>query len=134
MTDSEIIKQKYGRPTEYTLAVVDIAYDYIETYNTKYGNQIPSVEGLAKAINRARSTIYKWVSEDDKVFSDILEQLMSAQKQALIDNGLSNTFNSTITKLILTKHGLSDKVETEHSGTMHINRIERVIVDPDSAN
>ena len=41
---------------------------------------------------------------------------MKKQEKDLINKGLTGDFNSTITKLILTKHGYSDKQDIDHSG------------------
>lgn len=103
------------RPTEYSKELEIKAREYIESFESN-SDSIPSVVGLCKVINRARSTVYKWADEDDKKFSDILSELKEAQELALLNKGLSGEFNSTITKLILTKHGYSDKQETELSG------------------
>jgi hypothetical protein len=40
---------------------------------------------------------------------------LAAQASQPIQNGLVNNYNSTITKLMLTKHGYSDKQEIDHS-------------------
>src|SRR5262249_28803941 len=79
-------------------------------------------EGLAVALGIARSTVYLWADKHPE-FSDILELLLSQQAAQLIQNGLSGRYNSTITKLMLTKHGYSDKQEVEHKG-------ERIVVVP----
>src|SRR5580704_19731106 len=69
---------------------------------------LPTVEGLAVHLSVARSTLYLWADEHP-AFSDILEQLLAAQSSQLIQNGLVGTYNPTITKLMLTKHGYKDK-------------------------
>jgi len=103
-----------GRPTIYCDEMVAKAADYLDTY-TDDGDVIPSIEGLALRLCIARSTVYKWAEEEGKEpFSDILDQLMAKQGKELINKGLTGDFNSTISKLILTKHRYSDK--QEHSG------------------
>lgn len=62
-----------------------------------------------------RSTLYLW-AEKYPEFSDILEQAMARQAQALIENGLTGAFNSTITKLMLTKHGYTDRQDVTTAG------------------
>jgi hypothetical protein len=98
-----------GRPTDYTSELVQSAWDYINDCPDK----LPSVEGLCDSINIARSTAYDWAKDKDKEFSDILEALMRKQGRTLLNNGLDGTFNASISKLILTKHGYSDKQETD---------------------
>ncbi len=103
-----------GRPTDYKPELVKKAWDYIETYEEKYNDKIPSVAGLCSALNINRSTAYDWAKDEDKEFSDILEKIASEQEKKLVNSGLSGDFNSTITKLMLTKHGYSDKQEIEN--------------------
>ena len=120
-----------GRPSDYTPKLLKAAWDYVENCP----DVIPSIEGLCEAISIARSTAYAWAKDEDKEFSYILEALMTKQGKTLLNNGLDGTFNSTISKLILTKHGYSDKQELEHSGNPDkplVSRIEQVIVDPTS--
>lgn len=116
------------RPTHYNLNILQKAKDYLVscvdeefdwtktdgTMSTSYEHRIkvrlPSIEGLAKYLGVARSTIYLW-EKDYPEFSDILENIKSEQAERLINNGLSGDYNPTISKLILTKHGYSDKQE-----------------------
>jgi hypothetical protein len=119
-----------GRPTDYSQEILEKAQEYLvscidEEYDwtktegdksTSYEHRIrvklPSIEGLAKYLGVARSTVYLW-EKDYPEFSDILEEILSEQAQRLINNGLSGDYNPTISKLILTKHGYSDKSETD---------------------
>jgi hypothetical protein len=105
-----------GRPTTYTQELIEKAYAYLDEWKS-LGDMIPSVEGLAEHIDRARSTIYKWDGEEDKPeISDTLARINELQKRILINNGLSGDFNSNITKLVLGNHGLSEKLQQEHTG------------------
>jgi len=102
-----------GRPTVYDQELYDQALDYLETYNTKHKDEFPSVVGLCRALNRARSLLYKWADPDSDCyhpeFKDILRTVMDIQQQELLNKGVNGGFNPTITKLILTKHGYHDK-------------------------
>jgi len=124
-----------GRPTKYSEEILVKAQEYLdscedidrqivkqtnsekgyEMYENKLVVKLPSIEGLARFLNISRSTIYKW-AEEKKEFSDILEDLLVKQAERLLNNGLSGDYNSTIAKLILTKHGYVEKTATEHSG------------------
>jgi hypothetical protein len=98
-----------GRPTIYeALTVAKAVKAYVEKRQAK--RYIPTIEGLAVHLGVSRDTLYEW---EDKYpdFSDILEQLRAAQADQLIQNGLIGYFNSTITKLMLTKHGYADRQE-----------------------
>lgn len=117
-----------GRPTDYSEQIAKHAWDYISRCNDSLKDNrltvnLPSIEGLAMHLEVSRSTVYLWQKEYPE-FSDILEVLLQKQAQALLNNGLSGSYNSTIAKLILTKHGYTDKAEvdqkTEHSGSIDI--------------
>lgn len=99
-----------ARPTKLTDELLESAEDYLSNYTT----QIPSVAGLALHLGVSRETIYAWDNDNisDK-FSDILSRVRSLQETKLVDKGLTGEFNSTITKLMLTKHGYSDRTEQE---------------------
>lgn len=107
-----------GRPTEYDAATVANA---VIRYTTACKNQnyLPTIEGLAVHLEVARQTLYDWADpKSDRYhpeFSDIFEQLKAAQASQLIQNGLANNYNPTITKLMLTKHGYRDKQEVDHT-------------------
>ena len=102
-----------GRPTTYTQEVIDKARDYLIEYES-CGEVIPTVVGLCRFIGRAKSTVYKWVGEEDKQeFSDIVNEIEEYQHIKLVSGGLSGGFNPMITKLILSKHGYSDKLEQD---------------------
>ena len=83
-----------------------------ENYIYKVKVNLPTVEGLAGYLKVNRDTIYDWCKEY-KEFSDIIEELKAKQAERLINNGLSGDYNSTIAKVLLTKHGYVDKNETD---------------------
>lgn len=100
-----------GRPTKLTPELKDKARDYLQNYKD-YGDVIPSIEGLAVEIGVARSKVYKYRDKDEE-FGDIVESILAKQARVLASKGLTSEFNSSITKLLLTKHGYSDKQETD---------------------
>lgn len=101
-----------ARPTDYTPELLEKARDFLHKEHKSAA--FLSVAGLAQHLGIARSTVYDWANhEDKKEFSDILEKVLTAQELFLTANGLSGEYNSTITKLILTKHGYTDKQETD---------------------
>ena len=121
-----------GRPTEYTPEIIVKSNEYLdlcqddlvttvkqansekgyEMYDNKLKVKLPSIEGLARYLGVARSSIYLWAGEHQE-FSDILEAIKAEQAERLINNGLSGDYNPTKAKLILTKHGYSDKIEQD---------------------
>ena len=108
-----------GRPTDYTPEAIQKAKEYATLCADRAldGEEraTGSVAELALHLDVSRSTVYKWAEENEE-FSDILEKILSAQELALIDNGLRGTFNAAITKLMLTKHGYTDKSDVTSDG------------------
>ena len=112
---TEPTKHAGGRPTKYTPELLEECRQYLKDYNT-----LPSIAGLAVRLDVARETLQAWARDEDKPeFSHIYTKLMAMQEDELIRNGLMGHFNASITKMILTKHGYSDKVDaTSSDGTM----------------
>ncbi len=86
---------------------------------------LPSVAGLARWLRVSRETIYAW-SGENRVFSDIYQDVMAEQEQRLLNNGLSGKYQPIITKLLLTKHGYSDKQELtgKDGGAIQVEGVE----------
>ena len=103
-----------GRTKKLTPTKFQDAENYLANYRD-FGDVIPSAVGLALALNVAESTIYKWAQPDEEGkasdFSEILDRCRSQQHNRLLNGGISGAYNSTITKLMLTKHGYTDKVD-----------------------
>lgn len=103
-----------ARPTDYNEEILAKAKEYIEIGSKDAA--VPSIEGLAGYIDISRSNIYLWASQKDKrEFSDIVEMIRELQAKTLIDKGLKGEFNSSITKVMLSKHGYSEKTEIDHT-------------------
>lgn len=121
-----------GRPTEYNEDILNKAQEYLnscqdediqkvkqsnsekgyEMYENKLKVNIPTIGGLARYLGVARSTLYLWKTEHSE-FSDIIEQLSAEQEDRLINNGLSGDYNPTISKVLLSKHGYREGVDTD---------------------
>ncbi|MAO24246.1 MAG: hypothetical protein Unbinned3818contig1000_38 [Prokaryotic dsDNA virus sp.] len=102
---------KTGPKTKYTPELVARAWEYLDDY-TFQGSVIPSHEELAEVLSVHRDTLYEWAKHDDKVMSDILAKCNSIQARMVINNSLIGDYNATIAKLLLGKHGYSDKTES----------------------
>jgi hypothetical protein len=117
-----------GRPSKYTDELLAKARGYIA--HAGHQDKLPTLEGLALYVQVKRSTIYEWSKDPSKEeFSDIVEQILSTQAETLINKGLKNEYNSSITKLMLHKHNYSEKQEVDLSssdGTMRPTVIELV--------
>ena len=106
-----------GRPTDYRPSMVDAARSYIERHE-EFDDPVPTVAGLACVLGVTRETCYSWSRDEKKPeFSDILKELAQRQERVLIRNGLLGAFNAPISKMMLTKHGYSDKVENDHTSS-----------------
>jgi len=121
-----------ARPREYNhniikkvRAYINQCTDVIEEYHKTRGEKsdsydrlvrvkIPTIEGLSVYLGINRDTVYAWKADFEE-FSDIIDELMSIQADRLLNEGLSGSYNPTIAKVLLTKHGYNDKIEQEHS-------------------
>jgi hypothetical protein len=101
-----------GRPTAFKEEMITKAEAYIKGGYKDEKHAIPSVVGLAIHLNVAKSTLYKWAEDKNHPFSDILDMSNDCQEFSLINGSLNNDLNPTISKLMLTKHGYSDKTDT----------------------
>jgi hypothetical protein len=72
--------------------------------------KVPTKGGLAVYLNVARETLYAWAKEYQE-FSDVMEKLGADQEEKLINNGLNGSYNPTIAKVLLTKHGYREGVD-----------------------
>ena len=137
----EQITRGAGRPTDFNQEIINDSWNYVQEFANDSGKgeslkvNLPTIEGLALYLEISRSTLYLWQKEH-KEFSDIIEVLQQKQATVLINNALGGHYNSTIAKVLLTKHGYTDKTEidqkTEHSGTIGFNGIE--VVRPNDPN
>ncbi len=100
-----------ARPTDYTDELLDKAKDYL----LNCPDVVHTVVGLCLHIGIAKSTCYRWIEEEKLEFKDIVDTVADLQERKLLSNGLTNEFNASITKLLLTKHGYTDKVENTNT-------------------
>lgn len=117
--------------SKYSQEMLEMATDYLANF-IKYGDVIPSIEGLAVHLSVARKTLYNWSKDEEKApFLHILDMILAKQAQLSLNSGLTGDFNSSIAKLILGKHGYHDKQDVEQSGELKITEIKRTIVEPE---
>lgn len=108
----EQLSRPIGRPSSLTQEHIDAGKYYLVQGYLDKSEVVPSVAGLACFLGKGRRQIYDWGAQNGE-FLHILEGIKVAQENILITGGLRGEFNPTITKLMLTKHGYSDKVETD---------------------
>lgn len=106
-----------GRPTKLTPELIAKAQEYIDGGYEDQDDAVPSIVGLSRYLGKARPLLYQWRDENrNQAFTDILQNIVSEQKRLLLSKGLKGEFNSNIVKLMLGKHGYSDKQQIEQSG------------------
>lgn len=106
------MKNKAGRKTILDDEMFDKAENYVLVRGAYSDDRLPSIEGLAYELNVSRESMYEWEKNNER-FSYILERLRQIQATKLIDKGLNKRYDSPLTKMMLTKHGYSDKEPVE---------------------
>lgn len=121
-----------GRPTKYTHELLEKAWHYVENYE-EYGHAFPSDIGLASACGISDATLYSWAKDDDKPeFLEILEKVNRDQQFVAWNKGLRGEYNANLVKLLLGKHGFSDKqtLEGDPEKPLAVTEIVHRVVDP----
>lgn len=113
-----------GRPTKYNELTLEVAENYLRNY-AKYGHAIPSNAGLSLVLGIRRETVQAWANDPEKeAFSHILDEIQAEQEQILLSKGLTGEYNSNIAKLVLGKHGYTDKSDANQNITVHEKTID----------
>ena len=75
---------------------------------------IPTAVGLCAYINIGTSTIHVWDKDEEKVeFRAVLDKIKQVQHVIALNGGMTGVYSAPIVKLLLTKHGYSDKSEQD---------------------
>lgn len=107
-------KNKGGRPTLYNGDMLEKAKQYIKHFQNPESSKmktievVPTVAGLSIFLGVSKQTIYDWGKVNSE-FLDTLDSLQSTQESLLASNGLLGVFNPTISKLMMSNHGYSEK-------------------------
>ena len=110
---SETEKHAGGRPTKYTPELLGKAREYVDSWES-IGDSVPMLCAMAIHCDISEETLHEWRHHDDKEeFSELCARVMGKQKRGLINGGLSRKLDAGISKLMLNKHGISDKQEIE---------------------
>ena len=113
-------KKPVGRPSKLNDELLQKAITYLVQDFEINDAAVPSLAGLALYLKVNKDSLYEFARVDSELgreFSDTLKSIKEKQEFMLINGGLKSTFNSTITKLMLSNHGYSDKVETDHTSS-----------------
>jgi hypothetical protein len=113
----EEIRYGLGRPSKYTPETLEKTAWYIENYRTLEPPQlVPTIAALAIHLGVRRKTIEMWRDDPEKEeFGNLCDMLMANQEVIALNGGLGNVFNSQMSKLLLSKHGYSDKIDATSS-------------------
>lgn len=104
-------KRPVGRPSELP-QTLEKAKEYLNGGWKDIGDLVPSIASLACYCGKHRDNIYEYMKQSQE-FTDIAKAISTLQESTLLRGGLSGDFNPSISKLILSKHGYSDKVEQD---------------------
>src|SRR5690349_11330054 len=112
-------KHPGGRPTKLTKDLVDLASRYLSEWKTDDDTVIPTIEGLCLFIDIANKTLLAWEKEkpadtDEEIhaeFCKVADNVRRIQAKMLVNGGINGKFNSTITKLMLGKHGYREMTD-----------------------
>jgi hypothetical protein len=129
MSKSGTQKHAGGRPTKYGPEMLAKAQEYLARWKA-LGDVVPMLAGLCCHLEITKPTMQDWERDEDKPeFSAVCARVRVLQEQALINKGLSRESDASLSKLLLMKHGYSDRQEVDHrseDGSMSPTRIEIV--------
>jgi hypothetical protein len=107
------IRSRMGRPTKYSDEIHEKALQYIDGGWREKGHNHPSLVGFARSIKVSKQTLYNW-GEKHPEFLDTLDELQAEQEFTVLDNALTGDYVAPISKLVLSNHGYSDKVQQDN--------------------
>lgn len=102
-----------GRPTSWSLELEEKAWEYVNGGWRDVEHAVPMVVGLCSFIDRSSTAVYEWEKDEDKEFKDIVKAIKEAQHLELFNKSLTGEYNASMSKLMLTKHGYSDKIDND---------------------
>ena len=121
----------YGLELDYGMAIDEDQSQPRRRQYTSYRNthtrlevKPPSIAGLARYLGISRETVRLWAAEGEskdadplnKEFFGIVEDVLAEQEERLISKGLSGQYSPVLAKLLLHKHGYSDKTDLTSGG------------------
>lgn len=139
-----------ARPTKLTKALCEDVTFYIK--ECKADKLLPTIEGLAVHLEINKTTIYEWkksfVGDNSQItpeeheenvklheeFSNLIDNMLNIQANELINKGLKSEYNSTIAKVLLTKHGYREGIDTDMTSKGEKMSIGTATVVLDKAN
>ncbi len=111
---NKVQKHVGGRPTKYIPATI---YPLAEAYISSCGREateLPTVEGLAEALDVRTDTLYEWAKIYPE-FSDTIKKVLDKQKKQLMNDGMygGKEVNSAMAIFLLkVNHGMKENEPT----------------------
>lgn len=120
-----------GRPTDYSEEMLTKTREYIDSAeDVEIGVKhikvnLPTIEGLALFLGVNKTTIYEWEQVHEE-FSHDTGRLRAKQAKELVNKGLSGDYNPTIAKVLLSRHGYREGIDTDltSKGEKIVNTVE----------
>lgn len=104
-------KEPFGRPSKLADTLIK-AREYLDGGFVSEGHLIPSHSGMSLYCKVGRQTLYDYAKQNAD-FSGMLAECNKRQEAMLLAGGLGGSYNATIAKLVLAKHGYSDRHEVD---------------------
>ena len=100
-----------GAPSQYSKTILSKAKEYLDQWE-ELGDYIPQLCGLSEHCQICETTRQKYEKEHEE-FAAVCARVRARQQRVLINKGLSRQADASLSKLLLMKHGYSDRVETD---------------------
>ena len=94
-------------PTKYTPELLEKAQEYLDTWE-ELGDAVPMLVGMSIHCGITEKTRMKYEKEHEAM-GIVCAGVREAQQQVLINKGLTKIHDNSLTKLMLMKHGFTDK-------------------------
>ena len=103
-----------GRPSKYNETMPAMVDLFLK--ERKQAKLLPTAAGLARYVDVDKTTLYRW-AEKHPEFRTSLNKMNDEQEDLLVQGGIKNEYNSTITKLMLSSnHGYKERSDTTSDG------------------
>jgi hypothetical protein len=107
--------------------LLDKSVEYEEGWKSK-GEIIPTLAGLAVHLKVSKECVSRWRKKEKyEKFDQLCARVQSEQELMLISGGLSKTYDASLSKLLLHKHGYSDRIETDNKHNHTVKKAPPVI-------
>lgn len=129
-----------GRKTQLTPELIETTRAFVDDgWRDQPNKAFPSLQGLALHLGVHTTTVHMWrrlnPAEQPLTvdFADLCERLLQIQHEICIGEAMLNRYNANIAKLLLGKHGYTDKQELsgpdgqaiETKSTVNINPVKK---------